>query len=456
LTCQGDTTMVTAPEIFKQEVSETELLVEEFRQKIVVSLSREKEHIKDLAEREAKAILTKAYQDSASLTLKAQEESKQIINLAREQAARDTDALLAQVQIKAEQIVKNAEEITRKDAREKTRKEVDSILLTAHKEAENITSQALQQARNESKEIIEAAKREGILAAKQVRTDAERESRELILAASNMKQKATSELTESSKKAEESAQKIIEKAIQSAKEKAENESRNIIEQAQIRAQKERDLVIAASSEDAKRAADNEYNRILTKAKEEAEHIVSSARERVHIQLEESSKLMTEIQQKMLQIIDTTGLDISTVSSGSQTTVHFQSVSPKPDQVISLPKVTPNVIASDKRNPKQDNAQNKINSLFYDEEKRTYEGKLKIDIAPPVDREQLDNLSENLIHTSNLNVIQKGETEDGSAWIEIEISSPLPLIDILRKVPEVKDVVGCKSYIIIAFKSRQMV
>jgi vacuolar-type H+-ATPase subunit H len=449
--------MVTASEKYIHEVSETELLVEEFRQKIVTSLTKEREHIKDVADKEAKAILTKAYQDSANLTSKAREESKQIINSAKEQAARDTEALLAQVQIKAEQIVKNAEEIARQDAQEKTRKEIDSILLTAHTEAENITLQALQQARGESKEILEAAKKEGMLVAKQLRTDAERESRELILAASNMKQKAVLELTESNKKAEESAQKIVENALRNAKEKAEKESLDIIEQAKVKAQHERDLALASSSSEAKQAADSEYNRILKKAKEEAEIILNTARERVRAQLDESSKLMNEIQQKMHQIIDATGLDIPNLSKPCQNSIqnYSQSIDAKPDDVTSIPKIIP-ATTFNKCNPVQDNAQNRINSLFYDEEKRTYEGKLKIDIAPPVDREQLDDLSNSLRQNSNLIVNQKGETEDGSAWIEIEIKSPLPLLDLLRKVPEVKDVVGCKSYIIVAFKSKQMV
>ncbi len=86
----------------------------------------------------------------------------------------------------------------------------------------------------------------------------------------------------------------------------------------------------------------------------------------------------------------------------------------------------------------------------------YQGRLKIDIAPPVDADQLNNLDQNLQKTPNVRVIVKGDAEDGSAWIEIELSKPTSLLDILRKLPGIKDVVGAKSYIIVAMKSKQLV
>jgi len=451
--------MVTAPDKFRTEVSESEVLVEEFRQKIIVSLNKERERIKDVAEREAKVILTKAYQDAAGLNEKAQEESRHIIDAAREQASKEADILLAQVQIKAEQILKNAEEMTRRDAKERTKKEIDSILNAAHEEADKITSQTLQQAKNQAKDLLEAARKEGILLAKQIRTDAEKESRELILAASDMKQKATLELTDSNKKAEETAQKIIEKALASAREKAEKEALEIVEQARARSQKEREFTIASAVAEAKRLSELETTQILIKARQEAENIFNNARERVRVQLDESSRLMLEVQQKMHQIIDTTGMDLK---KPDKTAEDFRTSVSQPRQALDLPKevVRPQYSEPspviDKANSVPENAQTKINSLFFDEDKKTYLGRLKIDIAPPVDNDQIQSLENALSQTPNLRVIEKGEAEDGSAWVEIDMNVPVPLLDILRKVPEIKDVVGCKSYIIIALKSKQMV
>lgn len=86
----------------------------------------------------------------------------------------------------------------------------------------------------------------------------------------------------------------------------------------------------------------------------------------------------------------------------------------------------------------------------------YQGRFKIDIAPPVDADQLSSLEQNLQKTADVRVIAKGAAEDGSAWIEIELSKPASLLEILRRLPGIKDVVGAKSYIIVAMKSKQLV
>jgi vacuolar-type H+-ATPase subunit H len=329
-------------------------------------------------------------------------------------------------------------------------------LQVAKEKAAEITTQALQQARAEAKGIVESAKSEGLLIAKRLRTDAEKESRELILAASDMKQKASCELTDTARKAEETAQNIIA----SAKEKAEKAAQEIIEQARSRALKEREYTIASAVAEAKRAAENESTQIQIKARQEAENIFNSAKERVRVQLEESSRLMIEIQQKMNQIINNTGIELNkpavTAEFSSNSISHqIPVVHPVAKEAV-LPHVSESSESLKEHGSVPEETQTKINSLFFDEENRTYEGRLKIDIAPPVDIDQINNLEQYLAKAPNLKVIQKGVSEDGSAWIEIDINNPVPLLDILKKVPGVKDVVGCKSYIIIALKSRQTV
>jgi hypothetical protein len=114
------------------------------------------------------------------------------------------------------------------------------------------------------------------------------------------------------------------------------------------------------------------------------------------------------------------------------------------------------VQSDARaNTKTGEHSNKVEAPSYGENSRTYQGKLKIDIAPPVDNNQLNLLETTLLKTSGLRIIGKGIMEDGSAWIEIDASKPLPLVDIIKKVPSVKDVVGAKSYIIIALRAKQV-
>jgi hypothetical protein len=86
--------------------------------------------------------------------------------------------------------------------------------------------------------------------------------------------------------------------------------------------------------------------------------------------------------------------------------------------------------------------------------QTHQGRLKIDIAPTVDAGQVAQLVEFLGKTTDVKIIKQGITEDGSGWVEIEADSPLPLVDILRRIPSVKDVVGAKSYVIVALRAKQ--
>ena len=68
---------------------------------------------------------------------KSQEEAKQVLARSNEQADQEANALISQAQIKVEQMVKNAEEMTRREAKERTRKEVESILSTLGKKPLN-------------------------------------------------------------------------------------------------------------------------------------------------------------------------------------------------------------------------------------------------------------------------------------------------------------------------------
>ena len=77
-----------------------------------------------------------------------------------------------------------------------------------------------------------------------------------------------------------------------------------------------------------------------------------------------------------------------------------------------------------------------------------------DIAPPADSGQIAQLEQSLTKAANLRVVAKGGAEDGSAWVEIDLAKSIALLDILKRIPNVKDVVGAKSYIIVAMKAKQ--
>jgi F0F1-type ATP synthase membrane subunit b/b' len=445
--------MVAAPEKLIIEQTEPERLLEDFRIKLIHSLRREMEKMEEIANKDAKLILTKAYQESSDITTKAQEESKRIISQSREKADKEAAGIVSNAQERAVQIVNNAEEIIRKDAKERTRKEIETLMRNSKDEAVKQATKTLQTAKEEAANIISESKNRATLTAHQIREDAEKETQELTREVKELKEKAAEELAEAKKKSALQLEQLMANARKTYAEKAEKEANEIVSQAKARAQKEREYILANALTEAKAAAEAETARLIQKAKEDAEVIVMSAKDKVRSQIDESSRLMLEIQQRMQQVIGVAGYDNNKIDL-SKINVDIK------DNKVADP--VPAVNAS-KQNASRnadsakivDTSKSKPELVNYDEERQTYQGKLRIDVAPPVDGEQLTLLEEYLSKTSGLHVIIKGGAEDGSAWVEIEAKNPSPLLDILRNMPNVKDVVGCKSYIIVALKSRQL-
>ncbi len=467
--------MVTAPEKLGSDMSETELMVEEFRQKVVQTLQREKDRLRENAEKEAKNILTKAYQEAAQLASQAQEEYKQTVGVAKEQAQREAEYILSQAREQAEQVLRNNEETIRREAKEKTKKEVESIIRSSKEEAARISARTIQEAKDEASEIIAQTKKESDELIRQMMDDAEREAQEITRSAMELKQKAAEEMERAQREARDTAERIISSARENAVASAEKEAAEIIAQAKIQGQQERQYILANAMADAKRATETETAQILLKARQEADDIVNKAKEKMRIQLEDSSRLMLEIQQKMHQVIGTAGPESNnqkTEAPVETKSAAAEAPSPAPvfkDEAIIEPAAAvnkeENKSASSRPVPEPEtrdvkvasvNTQSKTNSIIFNEEDKTYQGRLKIDVAPPVDNEQVNVLEQHLMNTPGVQVIIKGGAQDGSAWIEVDISSPVSLLDVLRKIPGVKDVVGCKSYVIIAMKSRQLV
>ena len=424
--------MFTAQEKVAKELSETEAVIEEFKQKLTRTLLKEKDRLHELADRDAKNILAGAYQEAAKLGEKARQDAEAVTEQAKAKAALEKDAVLAKASSQAEQVVKIAEEKSRNEARERTKKEVESILRKAKEDATKQAAKVLQTAREEAAQV-----------SKQMLAETENEVHKLTSSANELHEKAAEELTTAQKKTSEAVEQALTAARQAARAQAEKEAQEIISAAKIAAQKEGESLLAAAITKSKQLAVIETDAILAKAKNEAEEIVSQAKNKVRTQIEESSRLMQEIQQKMHQVMAVPG------AADLKLKMETLNKTPVPPETV-ISKNNPDNVSENPAPAKS--TQNKIDSLFSEDENRTHSGKLKIDIAPPARNENLAALEQQLMKNTSLRVIAKGGAEDGSAWLEIDISSPLPLIDILRKTPCVKDVVGGKNYIIVALKS----
>ncbi len=70
----------------------------------------------------------------------------------------------------------------------------------------------------------------------------------------------------------------------------------------------------------------------------------------------------------------------------------------------------------------------------------YEGRLELEIPPPVDYSQILKFQRYLRDVPDLHLVSIGGASDGGASVIIVINQPLPILSILKQMPLVKDVV----------------
>jgi hypothetical protein len=258
--------------------------------------------------------------------------------------------------------------------------------------------------------------------------------------AANINSKAQEQSRQILSLAEERAVKESEQMLadahKTAADRVEKETVELMARAVIEVQQQKEMLLAKAVAEARSAGESEAKLYLQKASQEAENLVKSANEKVRSQINESSRLMLEIQQKMNQMGGLIGIDIN------------QNVKEPEVKGESIQAANPD--STTVKGPTADQVKSK--PAAYDNEAEKYQGKFRIDLVPPVSQESLKYLEQYLSNTAGIKVINRGQAEDHSAWIEIDLARPLSILDILRKVPIVKDVVGCKSYIIVSFNS----
>ncbi|HSW57936.1 MAG TPA: hypothetical protein VLH15_06010 [Dehalococcoidales bacterium] len=520
--------MVTSFDKSLKDSTGIESELEEFKLKLLGSIKLERDKTRELAEKEAAAILSRAQQESKAIIEQANIESGRIVEQTRLKSQAECESIISRTRQQSEKMIALAEEVIRKEAREKTKKEVESILRTSREEASKNAQKILQNAQEEGLTILANAKNEAsnkvrqftetaekqadeikniasqlhrqaleeLDKARKLKTSAQEEAAEIIANAKSEAEKLARQTLESAEKqAEEQkntagqllrkaqeelnqTQSIVSQAVaravaecrQNALKQAETEAAEYIRKAKVEAQKDLDNLISSAIAEATLQSQSEKEQILAQAGKEADSILEQARAEVRQKIEDSSALLLEYCKKIeqvfasqinkepktipveikpasveakLPVIETKSVQtvgIETAKSGEVNKEYIENKEKPP-----APVVQSNSVAGD--------AQNKINNLFGQEGGQNYNGKLKIDIAPPADSEQINELESHLVKSANLRVLARGGAADGSAWLELDISQPLPLLNVLRKIPCVKEVVGARSYIIAALKPK---
>ena len=101
------------------EINVVERIIDEYKQEIYRAIEEEKNRFEELSQ----------------FLAKSQCEAEQIITEAKEKAHTISEEIIAQAEQKAQQIINDAEEVAKNEAKKKTQKEVDEINRTARDEA---------------------------------------------------------------------------------------------------------------------------------------------------------------------------------------------------------------------------------------------------------------------------------------------------------------------------------
>ena len=83
----------------------------------------------------------------------------------------------------------------------------------------------------------------------------------------------------------------------------------------------------------------------------------------------------------------------------------------------------------------------------------YEGIVELVTASPIDQDQVRELEEYLRQVQNLRLVLIGGSVEEGAKIVVSVEKPMPLVNLLRKMPLVEQVVGKGKKIQVTLKAK---
>ena len=418
--------MVDTSNKLESGIDEAEQIFYEYRQGINQAIDKVKANLLDRAKQEASDIVSKANSEATNIVSTSQHKA---------------DTVLSQANSRAEKIIKDAEEQITKEARNRTRKEEERLIIEAKGQSDRIITATRQAAKEISDKILDDAKKEADILIKRLTEDSKREADALVKSASDIKKRAEIEANLIKKKAEEEtdhvinsarveARRNVEKELAAVTEKARQEAEDIVKDARDQAIKERDNLVAEFVEEAVKLAELEKIKILSGAKSKAEYIVREIKKRLNSELEKSSLLITGAQERLT--------DIMTEISDQITKEQFDiDTSIKDD--IPIEEVDADFTKE---------VEEKMFFTKTKDEDRDYEGRLELGILAPINAKQKKAFNELLNEVPELYLLGSGGSSDGSSWLEIELNQPMPLVSMLKQMPPVMKVAAHGNNILV--------
>jgi F0F1-type ATP synthase membrane subunit b/b' len=141
-------------------ISELSRTIGEYRAIVDELMQKEKEKIRQMYDREANSIISGAWQKAEEIIANSQKEGLANREKIESQARKEAAEILAAAKSKAQQVISEAEFRDKKEAKARTKTEVDRIIAEARVEGNNIILAAKKQAEMEAGEIINKVQQE--------------------------------------------------------------------------------------------------------------------------------------------------------------------------------------------------------------------------------------------------------------------------------------------------------
>lgn len=328
-----------------------------------------------------------------------------------------------------DELLRKEKERQRQLADEKT----SYIITSAEERAQSVIAESQRRARQIAAEIEQKAQKEADRLLAEARFKAEqtiREADERIK--KGAKEKARKELENIIKKTKEEANSILE----FARRESEKESNNIIARAKLEAehlksktvddarkeaQAEADKMVAESRLKAEKTADNtierlkEMNNILNESILKVDTFVSRFRREVQAELEEVSRAVAESSKKLAEVI---AVDMEERGNGKKTetegrlAVNGNGKSKVIGAVVDI----------------------RADRIINEDGGRLFKGRMELTVVPPYNSAQIKKLVDSIVQVPTIRRAGEYGSEEEGAKVIFDINEPVPLLNVLGKIP----------------------
>jgi F0F1-type ATP synthase membrane subunit b/b' len=328
--------------------------------------------------------------------------------------AREEGNNMIKVQESLEPVVSETENIIQ-EYRDKIRQALEIESGKLKERAERDSSQILTRAKDEAAKVVS-----------QARQDAKAESERLLATANEEAEQITRESREEASEARQESARVLSEA----REKASQIGAEVIERSTKQAQSE---FAKAASE-----ARSKVSRLLTQVSASVEKIIDETETNLNAELERLAADIVEAETKLKPLSETHDKKAEVNSRRA-----------------SAEAVMPTAPVGEKTEPAAPSAGDKRNAPAKSgDESKLFKGALKLEVIPSFDQEQTGGVPEWLAKVRGLKVTSTGGYAGMNRWITtytIDLEQPMPLLKILKSMPQVKYAAESKGNIIITLK-----